>query len=121
METTPKELIAANSMYRIAQTIVFNYQGNVEPMSVEELFALLRGMIADIFLACFTNIPRVILMKCHASAIEKRESSVEAAAKLLGRTKEILKRLEVQELPSMDPDKMAFIDEWRAHLRQSIP
>ncbi|KAL4561602.1 hypothetical protein LXL04_033772 [Taraxacum kok-saghyz] len=97
VEYLPRKLIVANSMYRITQTIMLTYQ--------------------NILLACFTNIPRVITMKCQESAIEKREASVEAAAKLLGRSNEIIKRLEVVELPSIDHDKMAYIDEWRLHLR----
>ncbi|KAI3511101.1 hypothetical protein L1887_18245 [Cichorium endivia] len=120
LEYLPWKLIVANSMYRIAQTIVLTCQSNILSMTEERLFALLSHMIVDIFVACFTNIPRVITMKCHESAIEKREASVEAAAKLLGRSSEIIKRLEFNELPSIDRDKMAFIDEWRLHL-QRIP
>ncbi|CAH1414756.1 unnamed protein product [Lactuca virosa] len=99
---------------------MLTYQSNILGITEEQLFALLSHMIADILVACFTNIPRVITMKCHESAIEKREDSVEAAAKLLGRTTEIIKRLEMHELPSIDQEKMAFIDEWRLHL-QHIP
>ncbi|XP_071708715.1 uncharacterized protein [Rutidosis leptorrhynchoides] len=121
MVNTPKNLILANSMYRTAQTILFNYQISVQPINEKEFFALLSSMIADILRACFTNIPRVIEMKCRESAIEKRESSVVAAAKLFGRTKEILKRLEGWELPIMDPDKMVFIDEWRLYFKQANP
>ncbi|PWA39182.1 hypothetical protein CTI12_AA574400 [Artemisia annua] len=116
MVKTPKELIAANSMYRIAQTILLR-----EPLIIEQLFALLNGMIADILSACFTNIPQVIKMKCHESVIEKRETSVKDAAKLLGKTTKIIERLETIELPSMDDDKMAYIDEWRFHFNKSIP
>ncbi|PWA86993.1 hypothetical protein CTI12_AA083380 [Artemisia annua] len=117
----PKELIAANSMYRIARTILHRDQGRTEPLSKKQLFALLNGMIADILSACFTNLPQVITMKCHESVIEKREASVKVAAKLLGKTTKILERLETLELPSMDHDKMAYIDEWRLHFNQSIP
>ncbi|GJZ84520.1 hypothetical protein Tco_0649859 [Tanacetum coccineum] len=117
----PKELIAANSMYRIARTILHRDQSSTEPLSKKQLFALLNGMIADIFSACFTNIPQVITMKCHESVIEKREASVKAAAKLLGKTTKIIERLETVELPSMDDDKMAYIDEWRLHFNRSIP
>nr|XP_043633327.1 uncharacterized protein LOC122604505 [Erigeron canadensis] len=118
MENNPKKLILANSMYRITRTILLNYQG--QPTN-EELFALLSSMIADMLCACFTNIPRVIMMKCHGSAIEKREASVKAAAKLFGSTKEVLKRLDAWQLPNMDPDKIAFIDEWHFHMKHSIP
>ncbi|CAI9269300.1 unnamed protein product [Lactuca saligna] len=120
VEYLPWKLIVANSMYRITQTIMFTYQSNILEINEEWLFTLLTHMIADILVACFTNIPRVITMKCHETAIEKREASVEAAAKLLGRTTEIIKRLETYELPNIHQDKMAFIDEWRLHL-QRIP
>ncbi|KAJ0514557.1 hypothetical protein HanHA300_Chr10g0370811 [Helianthus annuus] len=121
VENTPKELIAANSMYRIAETILLRDKTNTEHINEEQLFALLNGKIADILCACFTNIPRVITVKCNESVIEKREASVKAAAKLLGKTSKIIERLETCELPSMDPDKMAYVDEWRLYLKQSIP
>ncbi|KAJ0880489.1 hypothetical protein HanRHA438_Chr10g0463721 [Helianthus annuus] len=120
VENPPKELIAANSMYRIAETI-FLRDDNTEPITKKQLFTLLSGVIADILCACFTNIPRVITVKCNESVIEKREASVKAAAKLLGKTSKIIERLETCELPSMDPDKMAYVDEWRLYLKQSIP
>ncbi|PWA61121.1 hypothetical protein CTI12_AA376030 [Artemisia annua] len=100
---------------------IIECKSSIKTHREEELFSLLHGMIADIMVACFTNIPRVIIMKCHESVIEKREASVEAAVKLLGRTAKIIDSLEVRKLPNMDPDKMAFIDEWRLHLKQSIP
>ncbi|KAI3726765.1 hypothetical protein L1987_66569 [Smallanthus sonchifolius] len=83
VENPPKTLIAANSMYRITQTLLLRYQSNVEPITKKQLFNHLNGMIADIFSACFTNIPRVISMKCHEIVIEKRETSVKVATKLL--------------------------------------
>nr|XP_043639812.1 uncharacterized protein LOC122610924 [Erigeron canadensis] len=116
-----KKLFAANSMYRISQTILLSYGSNIDPITEGELFIQLYGMISDIMVACFTNIPKVIMMKCHESVIEKREASVEVATMLLGRTMHIMKTVEPRELPSMDPDKMAYIDEWRLHMKQSIP
>ncbi|KAI3774899.1 hypothetical protein L1987_49462 [Smallanthus sonchifolius] len=121
MENAPKELIAANSMYRITETILLRDESSTEQINEKQLFALLNGMIADIFSACFTNIPRVITVKCHESVIEKREASVKVAAKLLGKTTKIIERLETCEVPIMDPDKMAYVDEWRLYLKQSIP
>ncbi|KAJ0635304.1 hypothetical protein HanOQP8_Chr17g0649361 [Helianthus annuus] len=121
VENPSKTLIAANSMYRITQTILLRSQSNKEPITKKQLFAHLSGMIADIFSACFTNIPRVITMRCHESVIEKREESVKVAAKLLGKTTKIIERLETCEVPSMDADKMAYVDEWRLYLMQSIP
>ncbi|MFS7944213.1 hypothetical protein Hanom_Chr06g00509401 [Helianthus anomalus] len=74
-------------------------------------------MITDILVACLTNIPRAIAMRCHESAIEKGEASVAAAINLLGRTSKIIEKLE-RYVPSMDQDKMAYIDQWRIHLKQ---
>ncbi|KAJ9550031.1 hypothetical protein OSB04_022574 [Centaurea solstitialis] len=121
MESFPNKLIVANSMYRIATTILLNYQSSTEPVCDEQLFMSLSCMISDILCACLSNIPQVISTKCHESVIEKREASVHAAAKLFGRSTEIIEKLEARELPSMDPKKMAFIDEWRLYLKQSIP
>ncbi|KAI3679378.1 hypothetical protein L2E82_51287 [Cichorium intybus] len=78
--------IAANSMYRITETILLSYHATIDHVRQEELFAELSSMIVDILAACLTNLPQVILMKCHTSAIEKRERSVEAATQLLGET-----------------------------------
>ncbi|KAJ0592037.1 hypothetical protein HanHA300_Chr03g0080231 [Helianthus annuus] len=116
-EKFPSKVIAANSMYRITQAIVHTYESNNFEIIETELFTRLSNMIADILAACLTNIPRVVIMKCHESAIERREDSVMDAVNLLGRTSEIIKRLETR-VPNMDQDKMAFIDEWRLHLRQ---
>ncbi|KAJ9549567.1 hypothetical protein OSB04_022110 [Centaurea solstitialis] len=120
VESFPNKLIVANSMYRIAESLLLNHP-NIEALTKKQLFELLSCMISDILSAAFTNIPQAIVTKCHESVIEKREASVHAAAKLLGRTTEIIRELETCTLPSMDSDKMAFIDEWRIHLKQSIP
>ncbi|KAJ0811991.1 hypothetical protein HanPSC8_Chr17g0756911 [Helianthus annuus] len=114
VDNPPKTLVVANSMYRITQTILLRYQSNMEPIAKEQLFAHLKGMIADIFCACFTNIPQVITTRCHESVIEKREASVKVAAKLLGKTTKIIERLETR-VPTIPDDRMAYIDEWRRH------
>ncbi|KAJ9549884.1 hypothetical protein OSB04_022427 [Centaurea solstitialis] len=121
LDNTLERSIAANSMYRITRTIMVNYPNDIECNREEKLFGLLSSMIVDILLACFVNLPRVIEMKCHDQAIEKREASVRDAAKLLGSTKKIIEKLQTCEVPSLDPDQIAFIDEWRAHLKHSIP
>ncbi|KAL8267180.1 hypothetical protein R6Q59_004524 [Mikania micrantha] len=121
-ENLPHTLIAANLMYRITQTILVRYQNNIQlPITKKQLFAHLSGMIADIFCACFTNIPRVITMRCQESVIEKREASVKVAAMLLGKTRKIIETLEARDIPNMDDEKKAYIDEWRLYLKQSIP
>ncbi|MFS7944234.1 hypothetical protein Hanom_Chr06g00509651 [Helianthus anomalus] len=117
-ENLPLKVIAANSMYKIAKTIMHTYESNNLEITEDELFSRLSVMIADILAACFTNIPRVIIMKCRESAIEKRENSVRDAIRFFGRTTEIIKILETRELPNMDSEKMRFIDEWRLHFKQ---
>ncbi|KAJ9550026.1 hypothetical protein OSB04_022569 [Centaurea solstitialis] len=122
VENFPHKLIAANSMYRISGTLLLNCNSNFERISKKQLFVSLSGMVSSILSACLTNIPRAIEAKCHESVIEKREAGVRAAAKLLGRSTEIIRELEARERPlGMDQDKMAFIDEWRLHMKQSIP
>ncbi|XP_059659042.1 uncharacterized protein LOC132305416 [Cornus florida] len=113
----PIKAIAANSMYRISQTVL-HYHKSSNDQADETLFEQLSIMIADILGACLTNLPRVITMECFSSAIEKREKSILHAAQLLGETEEILKILQQNELPSLNPDKKAYIDEWRALMRQ---
>ncbi|KAI3791439.1 hypothetical protein L2E82_05208 [Cichorium intybus] len=108
--------ISATSMYRISETILLSYHTNIEELSQKELFVQLSIMIADILAACLTNLPQVIAMKCHTSAIEKRAASVQAAAQLLGETTHIINALQQRELPSLNPDELAFIDKWRAYL-----
>lgn len=108
----PAKVIAANSMYRISQTILLDYQCNSYKAEVK-LFDKLCTMIADITGACLTNLPRVITLKCFHSAIENREENVKVAASLLGETEEILKKVQRHEMPDLNPDQYAYIDEWR--------
>ncbi|KAJ9549481.1 hypothetical protein OSB04_022024 [Centaurea solstitialis] len=118
VESFPNKLIVANSMHRIGETLLLSHP-NIEAITKKQLFELLSCMISDILSAALTNIPHAIVSKCHESVIEKREASVHAAAKLLGRTTKIIRRLETCKLPNMDSEKLAFIDEWRIHLKQS--
>ncbi|XP_071702914.1 uncharacterized protein [Rutidosis leptorrhynchoides] len=109
--------ISANSMYRITETIIHSYNTNIDHTSHEDLFARISSMISDILAACLTNLPQVIVMKCHTNAIEKREVSVRAAAQLLGEITEIITILQRRTLPeSVDQDDLPFIDKWRASL-----
>ncbi|KAJ9554757.1 hypothetical protein OSB04_009371 [Centaurea solstitialis] len=113
--------ISANSMYRIAETILVSHHANIEEVSQEELFEQLSSMISDILAACLTNLPRVIAMKCHTCAIEKREESVCVAAHLLGETTQIINNLQDRELPNLKPNELAFIDKWRAYFKHPYP
>ncbi|WMV43627.1 hypothetical protein MTR67_037012 [Solanum verrucosum] len=78
----------------------------------EKLFERLPITIADIPSACFTNLPRAITMACNFSAIEEREKSVHRAALLVGKTEEILKIIQHHELPNINADLSAYIDQW---------
>ncbi|KAL7604203.1 hypothetical protein Lser_V15G18644 [Lactuca serriola] len=113
--------ISGNSMYRITETILCSYHENIVQVSQEELFTELLSIIADILAACLTNLPQVIALKCHTRAIEKREASVHAAAQLLGETMQIINTLQDRELPSLNPNDMAFIDKWRSYLKDPCP
>ncbi|KAD2393869.1 hypothetical protein E3N88_40846 [Mikania micrantha] len=97
----------AYSMCRITRTILD------EKESQKELFIELSSRIADIMAACLTNLPQVIAMKCHTSAIEKREACVQAAAQLLGETTEIINTVQGRYSLDMNLDDLPFIDKWR--------
>ncbi|KAK6148363.1 hypothetical protein DH2020_019275 [Rehmannia glutinosa] len=115
----PVKVIAANSMYRITQTILLADKDD-HLQTDEELFERLSIMISDILAACLTNLVRVIILKCHISSIKDREQNIRQAATLLGESKEILEILEQRELPSLDPEKAANIEEWRAFMKQDL-
>ncbi|XP_076908747.1 uncharacterized protein LOC143565762 [Bidens hawaiensis] len=103
------EFIAATSMYKISRTILLKCSEQQNWENDEELFNLISIIISDILCACFTNLPRVIKMKCHHDAIEERANSIWSAAQLLGRLKKILK---ARQLPCIDMYSMAYIDNW---------
>ncbi|PWA40350.1 hypothetical protein CTI12_AA563350 [Artemisia annua] len=72
-------------------------------------------------LACFTNLPCVITMKCHHDAIEKRQGSIRTAARILGKSKMILNILKERQLPNnLDMDSMVYLDKWHALLKSQI-
>ncbi|XP_023743151.3 uncharacterized protein LOC111891324 [Lactuca sativa] len=115
-----RNVIAANSMYRISQTMLFHCNDQENWPTDEELFEWISTIMADLLCACFTNLPRVITTKCHDDAIEKREESIRIAAKLLGRSKKILKVLKARQLPNLDIESMGYIDKWQALPRTQI-
>ncbi|XP_047945338.1 uncharacterized protein LOC125191943 [Salvia hispanica] len=115
----PSIVIAANSMYRIAQSILVRVK-NGEHQSDDELFGSISITIADILSACLTNLLRVIRLKCHENDFRKRHDSVMRAARLLGESKEILEILQQHELPRLDVEKAGNIDEWRASMAPDI-
>lgn len=109
------KIIAANSMYRIGRTILLA-SSNKE--TDEGLFNHLSIMIADILAASLTNLPHVIPMKCHHNSLKERQKSVRQAALLLGETEEILQILQQREIPSLDPGKLACIEEWHTFIEE---
>ncbi|KAH6788544.1 hypothetical protein C2S51_003550 [Perilla frutescens var. frutescens] len=112
----PVQVIAANSMYRITQTILVGNIKDNKHQTGDELFESLSIIIADILAACLTNLVQVITLKCHRNTINERKESVGRAATLLGECKEILEILQQHELPSLDLEKAASIDQWRASM-----
>ncbi|KAJ0511821.1 hypothetical protein HanPSC8_Chr11g0498751 [Helianthus annuus] len=108
------KFIPASSMYRISETVLLYCNEKENWPHDEELFEWISTIIADLLLACFTNLERVIKMKCHHHAIEKRGDNIRIAAQLLGKSKNILKILKARQLPDIDQDLMAYIDKWRA-------
>lgn len=108
----PVKEIAANSMYRICQTILLNYGGSINETG-EKLFEVLTIMISDILGACLTNLQQVISTKCLSSTIEEREESVRQAVHILGKTERILNILDQRIPPSLEPHQIPWIDEWR--------
>ncbi|KAJ9559313.1 hypothetical protein OSB04_013927 [Centaurea solstitialis] len=115
------KFIAASSMYRISQTILLRCNEQENWPTDKELFEWISTIIADLLCACFTNIPRVITMRCHDDAIEKRGESIRIAAQLLGKSKRIMNILEECQLPDLDQESMAYIDMWQALPKSQIP
>ncbi|KAJ0488084.1 hypothetical protein HanRHA438_Chr12g0534971 [Helianthus annuus] len=92
--------ICAKSMSSVAETLIRDTENH------QRLFDNLSSRIADIMAACLTNLPQVIAMICHTGVIEKREESAQAAAKLLGETKQIIRILQNCDIPSMLPNDL---------------
>ncbi|KAD3337645.1 hypothetical protein E3N88_33165 [Mikania micrantha] len=118
IDQSPYKFILASSMYRISKTLLMHFKEQKNWLNDEELYERISTIIADVLLACFTNLPRVIRMKCHHNEIEKRGDSIRIAAQLLSKSKRILKILKAHPLPNIDQDSMAYVDKWRA-LRKS--
>ncbi|GFP92375.1 hypothetical protein PHJA_001381600 [Phtheirospermum japonicum] len=102
----PAEVIAADSMYRITQTIMLDHDDD-HPQKGDEMFESLSVMISDMLVACLTNLARVIMLKCHSNAITEREKSIRQAALLLGESENILASFLQHELQTLDPDSAA--------------
>ncbi|XP_047965817.1 uncharacterized protein LOC125210303 [Salvia hispanica] len=115
----PVRVIAANSMYRIAKTILL-WMTNGEHQSDDELLEGISITISDIIAACLTNLVQVITLKCHIHDIRERHESVRRALVLFGESKEIIEILRQREVPRFDVVKVATIDDWRASMALDI-
>ncbi|KAF3659236.1 putative scarecrow-like protein 27-like [Capsicum annuum] len=107
----PINMLVANSMYRICQTLLVNCDC-IEFENSKIMFDKLSTMITDITGACLTNLQRVISMQCHHGTIQERAKGVRSAILLLGKAENILEILRSQPLPSSAPDQLANIDNW---------
>ncbi|CAH1420317.1 unnamed protein product [Lactuca virosa] len=121
LDHSRRNFIAASSMYRISQTILLHCNQQENWPTDEELFEFISAIIADLLCACFANLPRVITLRCHVDAIEKREDSIRTAALVLGKSKKILEILKARKLPNLDQESMAYIDKWHALPKSLIP
>ncbi|KAG9148841.1 hypothetical protein Leryth_023177 [Lithospermum erythrorhizon] len=106
----PIRILAANSMYRISETLLQSLDSRD---TSETQFGKLSLMISDIMGACLTNLRRVISMQCQKSAIEEREEMVRNAMVLFGKTKTLLHIFDDHPLPDVHPDDLAYVDKWR--------
>ncbi|KAG7542527.1 hypothetical protein ISN45_Aa07g024970 [Arabidopsis thaliana x Arabidopsis arenosa] len=112
----PIKTQAANSMYRISQTLLLKYESrNIE--TEKTLLKDVERMVSDIVSGCFCNTAQVIGMKCLVTAVEVREASVREAAMHLGRTEKILEIVDRRCMPALSHHKVAKIDEWREFYR----
>lgn len=109
----PINVLAANSMYRICQSILQDFQCKAGG-SNEILFEKLSLMISDIISACLTNLKHVLIKHCNCSSIENREENVRYDVLLLGQTEKIVKNLELIPTPGLTPYERAHIDHWRS-------
>ncbi|CAH8379408.1 unnamed protein product [Eruca vesicaria subsp. sativa] len=114
----PIKTLAANSMYRICQTILLNYKTR-DYGTEEALLRKLETTISDIVSGCFCNVVQVVSVKCLVTAVEVREESVRGAALHLGRTEKILEIVERRRLPELRCDQLKNIDEWRAFYKMN--
>ncbi|KAK3041109.1 hypothetical protein RJ639_026906 [Escallonia herrerae] len=80
----PVKVIAANSMYRITQTILLDCQGS-HKQTDEELFHKLSVMIADLLGACLTNLLHAMTMNIQPLFVASESADYKAGISLRGR------------------------------------
>ncbi|CAA2992520.1 Hypothetical predicted protein [Olea europaea subsp. europaea] len=115
----PENIVIANSMYKISNSLLLVHEESYNSASDTQVFERFSVIVADIFVACLTNLPHAILEKCNNSAIEKREKIIREATNLIGETQDILKALQKREIPNILPDRSIYIDEWRTLLKRT--
>eukprot|EP00268_Persea_americana_P045028 TRINITY_DN4569_c0_g1_i4.p1 TRINITY_DN4569_c0_g1~~TRINITY_DN4569_c0_g1_i4.p1 ORF type:complete len:707 (+),score=84.83 TRINITY_DN4569_c0_g1_i4:217-2337(+) len=98
----PAKILAANSMYRLCQTILLKRLGTAD------MFGWLQKVIADMLAACLSNLPRVISTEFSSLPIELKEENIRDAAHLIGEAEEILTKLDINQFPESTAD----IDDW---------
>ncbi|KAL7597067.1 hypothetical protein Lser_V15G27547 [Lactuca serriola] len=109
----PMKVLAANSMYRICETLLLEkHETN------ERLFEKISLTICNILTAALTNLQHVIISKCHQSPIEEREKSIRSAVLLFGKTKRILQVIDGNRLEDSDHGKLIHIDDWHLASKQ---
>ncbi|CAA7015546.1 unnamed protein product, partial [Microthlaspi erraticum] len=113
----PIKTQAANSMYRISQTLWKKYESRNVGREEETLLREVERMVSDIVAGCFCNTARVVGMKCLVTAVEVREASVREAAMHLGRTEKILEIVDRRCIPALSHLKVADMDGWREFYR----
>ncbi|CAA3000769.1 Hypothetical predicted protein [Olea europaea subsp. europaea] len=118
-ENLPENIIIANSMHKISHSLLLVYEESYHSASDTQVFERLSVIVADIFAACLSNLPHVILKKCNNNVIEEREKSIREATHLLGETQGILKALQKLEIPNLSPEQSIYIDEWRTLLKHT--
>nr|GFC10307.1 G-type lectin S-receptor-like serine/threonine-protein kinase [Tanacetum cinerariifolium] len=101
-------ILAANSMYRIFETIL----SDIAYDSSQRLFEKLSLMICTLFAACFTNLQHVISKQCRQSGIEEREQNIRNAVLLFGKTEGIIRILDKKKIQESNPGQLVHIDDW---------
>lgn len=115
----PVKVLAANSMYRISQTVL-QHHGNGNHQSGAALFEAIKVMISDILGACLTNL-QPVLYQSLSTGVEEREESIRHAVCLLGKTQKIINLADRNSFSSLGLDQIAHIDEWRSFHKQNTP
>ncbi|KAD4384621.1 hypothetical protein R6Q59_011238 [Mikania micrantha] len=113
----PMRILAANSMYRICETLRLTNQNETS----ERLFEKISNIICDILFAALSNLQHVISRKCHESRIEEREKSIRSAVLLFGKTKKILEVIDKKRPQDSDHGKLIHIDEWHMVSKKMEP